>query len=254
MNADLIQRLRPVWFGLTVVFLVLAVVGAIVLYQIIDDQDAVGVDLVYFQFVAQRWLDTGVYYTPDQLSGPFQVETLVSNLYPPHALYLFIPFLFLPAILWWVIPLAVIAYVVWWCRPAMWSWPFLAFIVLFPKTFSVITYGNSDMWVAAFIAGGVRWAWPAALVTFKPSLLFFSVIGIGSRRWWIAALALALVSLPLIDPWLEYPRVVMHSSAKPWYSFGGLPFLVLPVVAWLGSTRNAGRPIRTRVLELFARR
>jgi hypothetical protein len=243
-----------VWFGLTVVFLVLAVIGAIVMYGIVDDQVAVGVDLVYFQFVAQRWLDTGVYYTPDQLSGPFQVRTLVDNLYPPHALYLFIPFLFLPTILWWVIPLSVIAYVVWWCRPVMWSWPILAFIIMYPKTPSVIIYGNSDMWVTAFIAGGVRWAWPAALVSFKPSILFFSVIGIGSRTWWVAALALALISLPLIHLWLEYPLVVMHSSAKPWYSFGGLLFMVLPVVAWLGSSRRSGRSMWSWMAALFRRR
>ncbi len=193
-----IDRLRPVWVGLTVVLLVLAAVEFVLLFRIIDDQQAVGVDLEYFRFVAQRWVDTGVYYTERQLSGPYEVQTLVDNLYPPHALYLFVPFLVLPAILWWIIPLAVIAYVVWWCRPSAWAWPILALIVLFPKTFNQIIYGNTDMWIAAFIAGGVRWAWPATLVTLKPSLLFFAVIGIRSRSWWIAAAVLAIISLPLL--------------------------------------------------------
>ena len=131
--------------------------------------------------MAQRWIDTGVYYTDRQLSGAYEVQTLVDNLYPPHALYLFIPFLVLPDLLWWAIPLGVIAYIVWWCRPVAWMWPILALIVLFPKTPGQILFGNTDMWVAAAIAAGVRWGWPSVLTTFKPSLAFFAVIGIRSR-------------------------------------------------------------------------
>jgi hypothetical protein len=232
------MRLRPVWVALTVVFVVLAIVETVALYGIIDGQHAVGVDLEYFKFVAQRWLDTGVYYTEAQLSGPFEVETLVTNLYPPHALYLFVPFLFLPSILWWAIPLGLVAYVTWWCRPVAWVWPILALIVLFPKTPNQIIFGNTDMWIAAFIAGGVRWAWPATLITIKPSLLFFAVIGIRARSWWIAAGVLLLLSLPLLPLWLDYPTVMLNSSAKFWYSFGNLPFFVLPIVAWIGSSRR----------------
>ena len=58
-----VDRLRPVWVGLTIVLLVLAALEAVALFRVIDDQQAVGVDLEYFRFVAQRWLDTGVYYT-----------------------------------------------------------------------------------------------------------------------------------------------------------------------------------------------
>lgn len=249
-----VERLRPVWVGMAIVCMALAAVEAVVLYGIIHDQQAVGVDLDYFLFVAQRWLDTGVYYTAEQLSGPYQVQTLVDNLYPPHALYLFVPFLYLPALLWWAIPLAVIGYVVWWCRPALWAWPILALIVLFPKTLNQIIYGNTDMWIAAFIAGGVRWAWPATLITIKPSLLFFAVIGIGARSWWIAAGVLAVLSLPLILLWLDYPTVMLNSSAKLWYSFGNLPFFVMPIVAWMASTRRADRSIRDWTLGLLGGR
>ena len=248
-----IERLRPVWVGLTVVLLALAALEAVMLFRIIDDQDAVGTDLAYFQSIAQRWLDTGVWYTADQLAGPYPVETLVTNLYPPHALYLFVPFLVLPAILWWVIPLGVIASVVWWCRPAPWVWPILAAIVLFPKTLNPVIYGNTDMWIAAFIAGGVRWAWPATLVTIKPSLLFFAAIGILQRSWWIAAAVLVLISLPLLGLWLQYPTVMLNSSAKFWYSFGNLPFFVLPLVAWIGSTRRGRTPWATWIRDLLGR-
>ncbi len=87
-------------------------------------------------------------------------------------------------------------------------WPILALIVLFPKTPGQILFGNTDMWVAAAIAGGVRWAWPSVLVTFKPSLAFFALIGIRSRSWWIAAGVLALASLPLLPLWLDYPTAM----------------------------------------------
>ena len=176
------RNLRPLWVGFTIVILALAAYETVLLYQVIDRQHAIGTDQDYYQFVARRWLDEGIFYTDRQLAGPYQTQTLVDNLYPPHALYLFIPFLVLPDILWWVIPLAVIGYVVWWCRPVVWMWPILALIVLFPKTPGQILFGNTDMWVTAAIAGGVRWAWPSVLVTFKPSLAFFALIGIRERR------------------------------------------------------------------------
>jgi hypothetical protein len=231
-------RLRPVWIGLTIVLLVLAAVEVVVLFGIVDGQRAVGADLEYYRFVAQRWLDSGVYYTDRQLAGPYQVQTQVDNMYPPHALYLFVPFVALPGILWWVVPLGVVAWVVWWCRPATWAWPILAAIVLFPKTPNQIIYGNTDMWVAAAIAAGVRWGWPSILTSFKPSLAFFAILGIRSRRWWVAALGLAVVSAPFVGLWLLYPQVMRNSSAQFYYSLSNLPFFVLPIVAWLGSSRR----------------
>jgi len=241
--ADRRRRLRPLWVGLTIVILVLAALETVQLFRVIDGQDAIGTDLHYYQFVAQRYVDTGVWFTDRQLSGPYVVQTQVDNLYPPHAIYLFVPFLYLPAILWWIIPLVVIGYVVWWCRPVAAVWPILALIVLFPKTPGQILFGNTDMWVAAAIAGGVRWAWPSVFVTFKPSLAFFALIGIRARSWWIAAGVLALASLPFLPLWLDYPTATSNSSATFWYSFGNLPFFVLPIVAFLGSSRRGSTPI-----------
>lgn len=240
--------------GLTIVGVALAILESIVLFGIIDGQQGVGVDHEYYVMVAQRWLDTGIYYTDRQLAGPYEVQTLVDNLYPPHALYLFLPFVWLPAILWWVIPLGVIAYVVAWCRPSVWAWPIIVAILLFPKTPNQIIYGNTDMWIAAFIAGGVRWAWPSTLVTIKPSLVFFAIIGIRARSWWIAAIGLAVISLPLLSLWLLYPTVMMNSSAKWWYSLGNLPFFVLPVVAFLASERRGTRSWPDWAGQLLGRR
>ena len=133
----------------------------------------------------------------------------------------------------------------WWCRPVAWMWPVLALIVLFPKTPAQILFGNTDMWIAAAIAGGVRWAWPSVFMTLKPSLGFFALIGIRSRSWWIAAGLLVLASLPFLSLWLDYPTVTKNSNATFWYSFGNLPFFVLPIVAYLGSSRRGATPILT---------
>ncbi len=247
-------RRRPILIGLTIVLLVLAAIEAVVLFGIIDGQRAVGGDLDYYRFVAQRWLDSGVYYTDRQLAGPYQVQTQIDNLYPPHALYLFVPFVVLPGVLWWVLPLAIIAWVVWWCRPAVWVWPILSAIVLFPKTPNQIIYGNTDMWVAAAIAAGVRWGWPSLLTSFKPSLAFFALIGIRSRRWWLATLILVLSSVPFLGLWLLYPQVMRNSSAQFSYSLSNLPFVLLPVVAWLGSSRRNGVTFREWAIRLTGHR
>jgi hypothetical protein len=243
--------LRPIWIGIAVMMLVGLAVESVLLYQIVDAQDAIGDDLDYFRSVAQRWLDTGVLYSPDQLAGPYVVKTQVHNLYPPLALYLFVPFLYLPAILWWLIPLGLLAYVVWWCRPVTWALPILAALILYPKTPAVVLYGNSDIWGIGFAAAGIRWGWPAALVFFKPSVGFLALPGILTRRWWIAAAVLAVISLPLLPLWLDYPRVLLNSDTNIGRSWSNAPFFLVPFVAWLTSSRRGDIPIRTWAAKLL---
>ncbi len=229
---------RPVLIGLMIVLAIMIVIETIALYGIIGREGTIGGDLAYYRFVAERWLETGVYYTPNQLSGPFVVQALVHNLYPPHALYLFIPFVYLPDALWWGVPLVIVGSVVWWCRPTLPGWLLLVVIVALPRTLAQIIVGNTDMWVACVVAGAVRWSWPGVLLSFKPSLAFLAAIGILSKSWWIALLALGLISLPLLSLWLEYPEVVRNSSAQLSYSFGNLPFFLLPIAAWFTSSRR----------------
>lgn len=242
--------LRPIWIGIAVMMLVALAIESVALYRIVDDQHAIGYDLRFFQDVAQRWLDTGVYYTDRELSGPFVVQTQVDNIYPPSALFLFVPFLVLPAILWFLIPLGLIAYVVWWCRPATWALPILAALLLYPKTPAVVLYGNSDIWAVAFAAAGVRWAWPSVLVSFKPSVGFLAFPGLATRRWWIAAAALAVVNVPLVFLWIDYPAVVLNSDANLARSLSDLPLFLVPFVAWLTSSRRNGVPIRSWAARL----
>lgn len=243
--------LRPIWIGITVMLLIAFAFEYVFLYRVIDDQTAVGVDHRFYVDVARRWLDTGVFYTDRQLSGPYETTTLIDNLYPPHALLLFIPFIVLPGLLWWVLPLGFMAYVVWWCRPQPWGLAVVAMLLLFPKSPNLIIYGNTDMWVGAAIAAGVRWGWPSVLISMKPSLIFFSALGILTRAWWVAAAALAVVSLPFAGLWVLYPTALGHSSSKPWYSFADIPFLLIPVAAWLFSSYRGEVPLRRWALALL---
>jgi hypothetical protein len=231
---------RLFWGALAILILAIAGWEFAQLWTIIGAQNAIGDDPDFYRSVAQRWLDTGVYYTSRELSGPFVVQTQVDNLYPPHALFLFVPFVFLPAILWWAIPLAVVAYAIWRLRPVPWSWPILALVIALPKTISAALYGNSDLWVTAAAAAGLLWSWPALVATIKPSLAFFALIGIRHRAWWIGALVLAVVNVPLIPLWLDYVRVMLNNStASPFYSIGNLPFMLLPILAWLVSRERS---------------
>ena len=193
-------------------------------------------DFAFYRSAAQHWLETGHFYLPDQLNGPYVVILDKHVLYPPPALLLFVPFVWLPAILWWVIPLGVIAYAFWRWRPAIWTWPILAAIVFWPKTESTLLLGNTDMWVAAGIAGGLLWGWPALLLVLKPTMAPLALIGVRRRSWWLAALVLGIVSIPLIPLWIEYVDVVRYSQI-PWnYWVTGIPVALAPVVAWLGRT------------------
>jgi hypothetical protein len=252
VNREWIVRVLSI--GLTLLIAAFFVWETVGLYRIIDDQGAIGTDLAYYRFVAERWQATGVLYTPEQLAGPYVVETQVHNLYPPHALYLFVPFVYLPAALWWALPLGFLAYIVWWCRPAVWAWPILMVLLALPKGPAQILFGNTDMWIAAFVAGAVRWSWPGALVSIKPSLAIFGVVGVLSRWWWVAAAVLALISLPLWSYWLQFPAVTANSSADLTRSLGNYPFMFLPIVAFLCSTRRGDTPMSRWFLVMLGRR
>lgn len=93
-----------------------------------------GEDFRFYRAVGQRWLDTGLIYAPHQLAGPYESIINGSVLYPPPAALWFAAFSWLPAIGWWLIPLAVLAVQVRVQRPAPWTWPILALILVWPRT------------------------------------------------------------------------------------------------------------------------
>ena len=92
-------------------------------------------------------------------------------LYPPIALYLFVPFTVLPAVLWWVIPIGIVTCHVVSARPAWWAWPLIAFALFLPRAQHILILGNTAMWVTALVALGLRYAWVSPFVLLKPTFL-----------------------------------------------------------------------------------
>lgn len=194
-------------------------------------------DYIYFRDLGAKWLSTGSFYLPHQLEGPYEVQLMVDVLYPPAALVLFVPLSFTPAVLWWLIPIAILGYVTWWYRPKPPAVLLMACLMLWPRSLGPFIYGGTDMWVAAGVAAGLRWGWPAALIALKPSFLPLAIVGVRHRSFWVAAAVLALITLPMLGDYITAMRN-LHISAE--YSLGALPFMFVPIVAWLGQTRGRG--------------
>ena len=243
---------RPVSVGLSLAILAVGAWIAAYRWGAFERAGAVGLDYRSFLIYAQRWVDTGSMYLPFQLSGPYSVNGVGHAnvaMYPPNAIYLFAPFLVLPAVLWWAVPLGILArgFVRW--RPAFWAWPILALLVVLPDGYISVIVGNATMWMVAFVAAGLLWGWPGLLVCLKPSLLPFALVGVRRRSWWIAALAMCALAVPLWSAWGDYVTVLRNADADATYSLGSVPAMLLPVVAWVGRNRHTAhemlRPLRS---------
>ncbi|HEX8940925.1 MAG TPA: hypothetical protein VF763_12265 [Candidatus Limnocylindrales bacterium] len=212
--------------------------------HVLEQKYALGVDLHQYLAATRRWLDGQGFYYPHQIAGPYHIVG-GDILYPPVVLWLLVPFLVVPEVVWWLIPLGIVAYAVWRLRPAPWTWPLLAFAVWYPRDEAMVLFGNPGLYVGAAIAGGVLWAWPAVFAVFKPSLAPFALIGVRHRSWWVALAGFVLLCLPFGGLWLDFVAAIRNSDGTIWYSVPDLPFMLIPVVAWLGRTRPA--PVETAV-------
>jgi len=203
-----------------------------------------GVDYRLYMDATNRWLAGGTFYNVYQLTGPYTI-TPGDILYPPNALLFFAPATLLPDVLWWAIPLAIVAAVVWHDRPAPVLWPFIAICLAWPPTALTIAVGNPAMWVAAAVALGTIYAWPAVLVLLKPQLFPFALVGIRRSSWWIALAVLFLVSLAFLPMWVDWIAVVLNSRGGGLlYSVQQVPLLLVPLLAALpvvaGRSRQGG--------------
>lgn len=204
-----------------------------------------GADYRIYMHAAERWVDTGQPYLPYQLEGPYLVNDhrdLASPiLYPPTTMLLFAAFLWLPAFLWWAIPIGITAWVVWSHHPRPLVWPVLAFLFAFPMTLWFIATGNPLLWFVAAVAGATLRGPSGALVLLKPTLLPFALVGVWRRSWWIGLAALAFVSLAFLPLWDDYRLVLTNAvgGIGPLYSINQYPAMMIPIVAWLGSSRFA---------------
>lgn len=205
------------------------------------EQD-VGIDFTLYRDVAARWLAGGPFYEPRQLAGPYVVAH-GDVLYPPVGLWLFVPFTVLPMVLWWAIPAVLTAWAIWRVRPRPAVWPLMALCLAWPTTPLKIWTGNPVIWCMAAMSVAIVYRWAAPFALLKPSLFPFALFGIRERSWWVGLAVFLAVCLPFGTLWADWVASVLDSRGSgPLYSVLEAPMLLLPLVAWLGRTRQMHHP------------
>jgi hypothetical protein len=200
-----------------------------------------GVDFVLYRDVAARWLAGGPYFEPYQLAGPYPIQA-GDVLYPPVALWLFVPFALLPEVVAWILwfggPVAAVVFAIWRLRPRPEAWPLIALCMAWPTTLLKTWTGNPVIWCVAALALGTLWAWPSVFVVLKASLAPFALFGAWRRSWWVAAAVLVVASLPFGSLWADWITSIVNSQGGgALYSSLEVPMLLLPLVAWAWRTR-----------------
>jgi glycosyl transferase family 87 len=214
-----------------------------------------GVDFTLYRDVTIRWLNGGSYFEPYQLAGAYPISA-GDVLYPPVALWLFVPFALMPEplawLLWFALPVVAVVFAVGRLRPRPVSWPLLAFCLAWPTTLLKTWTGNPVIWCVAALALGVLWAWPSVFVVLKPSLGPFALFGVWRRSWWIAAAVVVVASLPFGAMWVDWATSVANSQGGGvLYSSLEVPMLLLPLVAW-GFRTADGVALPGRISEIVA--
>jgi hypothetical protein len=197
-------------------------------------------DRAHYMAAAGRWLTTGSPYLASEVAAPFDYQP-DSFLHPPIALWLFVGFRMLPPLAWYVAPVGIILWSVVSWRPMRRTWPVIAACLAWPRTPAMLIVGNTDLWVSAFVALGLRWGWGWALIALKPSFAPVALIGVRRRAYWVAVGVLIVISVPFGRLWLDWLSVVLHAPGGILYSILGLPLVLLPAVAYAGRTRHGRR-------------
>jgi len=195
------RRQRLVRFGLqatTIVLLLFAALEVALLFSTMGRPAiTLGLDFNIYMERTRAWLAGDGFYQAHQLAGPYTVtQHPRPAFYPPLLLYLTIPFTILPAIFWWLIPLGIIVFALWKIRPPMWTWPILAALLVYPRTWVMLLYGNPSMWAFGALVAGLAWTWPSAWALLKPTLGPFALLGIHRRAWWVGAGVALVLALP----------------------------------------------------------
>ena len=227
----------PVALGLALVIGAFAVAQFAAEWYGIWGTHYLGYDYGHYLDAVRRWLSTGSPYLPGEVAGPYAAYAPEAFLHPPVALLFFAPFLVVPAVLWWAIPIAIVVGSIAAWRPAFWTWPIMMLCLAQPQTPAAIIVGNTDIWVAALVAIGLRHGWPGVLLLIKPSYGPLFLVGARRRSWWITAVGIGLLSIPFGFLWLDWLRVVQHGPGDWRYSLAGLPLVLIGAVAWLGRSK-----------------
>lgn len=220
------KRISPARFGaitLTVVLLAFAALEAFVVLSAVEHPEiTVGMDFMLYRHRAAAWLAGDGFYLAHQVAGPYTVSH-GDALYPPVALLLFVPFTVLPAVLWWAIPVGVIAAALWRTRPPVWAWPILAAVLVYPRTWIILLYGNPSLWAIALLAAGLAWRWPTAFVALKLTLAPFALLGVRHRLWRIGAAVAIVACLAFAPMWPDFMVAMINVRTGGGY---GLEYLL----------------------------
>jgi hypothetical protein len=242
---------RPVRIALkAAAVVVLAGAAAVTIESVPGILASIGIDFRVYQGYTTSWLHGGPLYAPAQLAGPYSIEDLNGNAYPPTLLWLTAPFaLGLPAVLWWAVPLGVIAASLARVRPSRAGWLLLACLLVYPRTWYALLLGNPALWAYAAIAAGAAWGWPAALAAIKLPLAPFALPGWRRRDWRAAVLGLVALSLPFGVLWVQYGEALLNARSGRGlsYTLGDWPVAAVLLVAtrYLGSGAPASTEIPT---------
>jgi hypothetical protein len=195
----------------------------------------IGHDFELYLDATRRWLAGGPFYHPYQLAGPYPIVAQ-EVLYPPVALWLFVPFTMLPALAWWA-PVAIVGAIVWAQRPTPWQRVAILAMLALPVqggtswAVDFVVNGNPGMWVAAVVALATRWPFFGSWALLKPSLAPFAFVGINRRAWWLGAATLAVMSLALMPLWADYVVVLRNvQGGGLLYSVPNVTLVLMPLV------------------------
>jgi hypothetical protein len=191
--------------------------------------------------LARNWVADGSYFLPRQLNGPYLWQW-GDVLYPPFALWLFVPFTYLPTAAWFAIPAAVVSAALWALRPAPWALAVMALLLCEPVALVETVSGNPLSWFVAIEFAALAWRAPASLALFKTALFPFALAGINTRRWWAGAALLTVLSLPFLSLSITWVRVILDVQGRSGltYNIDQFAYALIPYVAWLGSSRSDG--------------
>jgi hypothetical protein len=237
---------RPLAVGLTILFLTCGAVLAVTIWNGASMRGWLWLDGQFYAGLGRHFLETGEMYFPLQFAGPYPPEGMV-NLYPPIAMYLFVPAAILPLPLWWIVPLGIVAWHVWDCRPAWWTWPILALIAALVPTIVAVLWGNTVIWSAALVALACRWPAFGPLVAFKPTDLVAVVVFVRHRSFWVGVavvIGASLILLPYWPLWIQATSNIAGSGFTR--NVHNLPVALFPLVVWWGRTRRSPASFRAR--------
>lgn len=196
------------------------------------------IDWVSYSRAAQRFLDSGSIYAPEQLAGPYQMAFVAGfgYVYPPPSILLFVPFLALGPTAWALVNATLFATgLAAMARRDFGPWAGLAFGVALLIAASTAPYLDAMVMgnVNLALAGLFAWAWAlgrgsrptgllaatGGLVKLHPFALAGWTTPRNARRTIgtaiLVAAVVAVVTLPLVGvtSWLDFERAV--TNARP---------------------------------------